>query len=144
MDTINRKEFIQQVGIGAFTALMATCGIGCKKKDKDKSDDPQDKPLAVDFTIDVSSGSLATNGGVKYQNNILIARTLSGEFLAVSQFCTHQQTSVQFQSATSSFKCPNHGAEFNSTGAVTLGPATANLTKYNTTLNGTSLRVFSS
>ena len=142
---MDRKEFIQQVGSGAVTALLIACGVGCKKKTTTPTPDPTvpAAPTNVDFTIDVSTGPLATNGGSLYQNGIIVARTNAGAFLAVSQACTHQGTTINFAPFTSSFLCPNHGAKYSSTGVVTLGPASTNLTKYNTTLNGSSLRVFS-
>lgn len=93
-------------------------------------------------TVDVSTGKLATNGGYVVINGIVIARTNSGTFLAVSAACTHKGTNVQYVASANDFYCPNHGAKFSSTGVVTLGPATTNLTQYKTTLTGTSLSVY--
>ena len=93
--------------------------------------------------LDVSTGALAANGGYLVHSAVLVARTSSGTFIAVSAACTHQGTSVNYYATTNNFICPNHGAKFSSTGAVTQGPATSNLTQYNTTLTGVSLRVFS-
>jgi cytochrome b6-f complex iron-sulfur subunit len=50
---------------------------------------------------------------------------------------------VNFVPSTNKFVCPNHGAEFSSTGVVTKDPAKKNLTSYKTSLNGNTLRVFS-
>lgn len=135
---MDRKEFFSQIGVGAAALLVPACLgslTGCSKS--------VSAPTNVDFTIDVSTGSLATNGGYLVQNGVLIARTTSGSFLAVSAACTHEGTNVKYVSSSNSFTCPNHNAKFNSTGAVTQGPATTSLTKYNTTLTGTSLRVYS-
>jgi len=96
-----------------------------------------------DFTVDVSSGSLATNGGFMVSNGVIIARTNSGSFLAVAAACTHEGTNINYNPSGNNFICPNHGAQFDSTGNVTQGPASNNLTRYNTTLTGNSLRVFS-
>ena len=136
MTTISRKEFITQVGIGAAALFLPACITGCKKN----TTTPQTP--AVDFTLDVSTGALASNGGSLLKDGVIVARTLSGTFIAVSSSCTHAGSSVQYSSTTNSFNCPSHGAAFNSTGGVTQGPATTNLTKYNTTLTGKSLRVF--
>jgi len=135
---MDRKEFFSQIGVGTAALLVPAClgGLtGCSKS--------VSAPTNVDFTIDVSTGSLATNGGYLVQNGVLIARTTSGSFLAVSAACTHEGTNVKYVSGSNSFTCPNHNAQFSSTGAVTQGPATTSLTKYNTTLTGTSLRVYS-
>ncbi len=93
-------------------------------------------------TVDVSTGALTTNGGFVVINKIIIARTNTGNFLAVSAACTHSGTNVKYVLANNNFHCPNHGADFNSTGVVTKGPATTNLKLYTTVLTGTSLSVF--
>ena len=93
-------------------------------------------------TVDVSTGSLATNGGYLVVNKIIIARTNTGGFIAVAAACTHQGTNVRYVLANNNFHCPNHGAEFSSTGVVTKGPANTNLTQYTTILTGTSLSVY--
>jgi cytochrome b6-f complex iron-sulfur subunit len=76
-------------------------------------------------------------------NGVIVARTNLGFFLAVSAACTHEGTNVYYSSSNNNFICPNHGAKFNSTGAVTQGPASKSLTQYQTALSGTKLRVFS-
>ncbi len=134
---MDRKEFLSQVGIGALVALIPACvsGLsGCKKTDT---------TTKIDFTLDTSTGALATNGGYLISNGVIVARTNTGLFIAVSAACTHAGTSVNYNSSANNFVCPNHGAQFTSSGAVTQGPATTNLTKYNTTLSGTSLHVYS-
>ena len=136
---MTRKEFISQVGAGAALLLVPACIMGLESCKKNKNT----QPTAVDFTIDVSSGPLATNGGSLVQNGIIIARTTSGTFIAVDVTCTHAGTPVNYVASSNSFSCPNHGAKFDSHGNVTLGPATTGLRSYQTTLTGTSLRVFS-
>lgn len=138
---MDRKEFLSQVGLGAAALLAPVCLGGLAACGK--SGGSPSAPTNVDFTLDVSTGPLATNGGFIVRNNIIIARTNSGGFLAVSAACTHEGTNVNYVASSNKFVCPNHGAQFSSTGAVTLGPATRNLTSYNTSLNGTTLRVYS-
>ena len=135
---MDRKEFLSQVGIGAAALLVPFCGglAGCSK-------DSASAPANVDFTVDVSQGALATNGGSLSTNGIVIARTTTGSFLAVSAACTHEGVTVKYNSTGNNFSCPRHGAKFDSNGAVTQGPANSNLRKYNTSLNGTTLRVYS-
>ena len=137
---MNRKEFLSQVGIGAAALILPACltGLeGCKKKTNPSS------PANVDFTLDTSTGALASNGGTLVRSGVIVARTSSGSFIAVSVACTHEGTSVNYSSTNNNFVCPNHGAKFESGGSVTQGPASTSLTKYNTTLSGTSLRVYS-
>jgi cytochrome b6-f complex iron-sulfur subunit len=143
--SMDRKEFISQVGIGAASLLFLNCVGGCSKSADTAAAPPVSAPTGVDFRLDLSASSnaaLATNGGFVYTNGIIVARTVSGSYIAVSQACTHQGTSVQYQSSDRFF-CPNHGSVFSTTGAVVTGPATLPLTKYNTSLSGNMLRVFS-
>ena len=135
---MNRKEFLSNVKFGTALILLPACigGLaGCEKTIVE--------PQNVDFTVDISSGPLASNGGYTIQNGVIIARTNSGDFLAVSAACTHQGTNVRYYSSSNNFICPNHGAKYDSTGKVTQGPATRNLAQYNTELTGTLLKVFS-
>jgi cytochrome b6-f complex iron-sulfur subunit len=140
---MDRKDFLSQVGVGAAAFLAPIClgGIaGCGKSSKDST---PSAPSNVDFTLDVSSGALASNGGYLVSQGILVARTNSGTFLAVSAACTHEGTSVTYNAANNNFVCPNHGAKFSSSGMVTLGPATTNLKSYNTSLTNSTLRIYS-
>ena len=140
---MDRKDFLSQVGVGAAAFLAPIClgGIaGCGKSSKDST---PSAPSNVDFTLDVSSGALASNGGYLVSQGILVARTNSGTFLAVSAACTHEGTSVTYNAANNNFVCPNHGAKFSSSGMVTLGPASTNLKSYNTSLTNSTLRIYS-
>jgi cytochrome b6-f complex iron-sulfur subunit len=138
--TMDRKKFFAQLGVGAAAVLIPACIGGlasCKKSTATTA------PSNVDFNVDISSGSLATNGGFLVLNGVLVARTLTGNFVAVSAACTHEGTVVNYSSATNNFICPNHGAKFSIGGVVTQGPANTNLKLYTTSLAGTTLRVFS-
>lgn len=101
---------------------------------------------SVDFTLDLT---LAPNtvlnnvGGSLTTNGIIVARLSTNEVVALSQACTHQGTTIQFRPSSGDFRCPNHGSQFSVTGSVTQGPASRPLRRFNTELNGTSLRVFS-
>ncbi|HXD94837.1 MAG TPA: Rieske (2Fe-2S) protein [Bacteroidia bacterium] len=131
MKTITRKEFIEQVGVGAAVLFVAACAGSCKKT----------TTASINFTVNVASGALATKGGYLIQDGVIVAHTSTGSFVAVSATCTHQGGTLGFSSDT--FACPVHGATFNTAGAVLTGPASTNLQKYNTSLSGSSLRVYS-
>lgn len=143
---MDRKEFFSKVGFGAAAALLPACIAGIAtscSSDNSTSPSPAPAPSGVDFLLDVSTGSLATNGGFLVTKGIVVARTNSGTYIAVSASCTHEGTNVNYNVSGNNFICPNHGAQFSSTGTVTQGPANSNLKKYNTTLTGNSLRVYS-
>lgn len=138
---MDRKEFLSQVGIGAAALLVPAClgGLsGCSSTPTVPA-----APTNVDFTLDVSTGALATKGGYLATKGLVVAYTNAGTYIAVSAACTHEGTTVQFVGSSNNFRCATHGSTFNTAGQVTLGPASRALATYNTTLNGTSLRVFS-
>jgi cytochrome b6-f complex iron-sulfur subunit len=132
---MDRKEFISLAGASAGWMLISSCLNGCS------SNDVTPAPANVDFTLDIATGALATNGGSLIKSGVLVARTTAGAFIAVSAACTHDGTTVEFQSASTNFNCPRHGSKFTLAGAVINGPASKALTVYKTTLTGTSLRV---
>ncbi len=137
MKTITRKEFIEQVGVGAAALMFASCLGSCKKK---STTNPS--TATVNFTVSIASGPLATNGGFLIQNGVIVARTTSGTFVAVSSTCTHQGGTLGF-SSSNTFVCPVHGATFDTSGNVISGPAPTALQKYTTVLTGSSLQVHS-
>ena len=149
---MERKDFIEQVGLSAASILIFGCMQGCSKSDSPAPTPPtgttNPPPVkAIDFTINITNNpytSLNTAGGfyVDKTNNIIIARTLTDEFLAVSSLCTHQQVLLDFQASDNRFYCSGHGSLFSTTGAVINGPAAAPLKQYKTTRTGNSLRIF--
>jgi cytochrome b6-f complex iron-sulfur subunit len=140
---MNRKEFFARVGFGAAAVLVPACIAGLATSCS-KDEGASTAPTNVDFALDVATGSLATNGGFLVSNGVIVAKTLDGNFLAVSASCTHKGTNVNYVKESNSFHCPNHGQNFSSVGTATTGGQTSTgLRQYNTTLTGTSLRVFS-
>jgi cytochrome b6-f complex iron-sulfur subunit len=148
-NTIDRKDFMKQVGIGFGAIMLMNCLQSCSE-----TEIPDPNPVTstgLDITIDLNTStysSLITKGNfaVITANKIIVARTndTNGTFIAVSSACTHEGRTIAYQSASNNFKCPLHGAEFAATGAVTKGPATVALKKYSTTFNETAktLRIF--
>lgn len=139
---MDRKQFLEQVGLSSAAILVGMCMGGCSKSETGGTTTP---PSGVDFTIDITAAAysaLGATGGFIYKDGIIIAKTVSGAIIAVAAACTHQGTNVQYQSNNNRFYCPNHGAAFSTTGSVLVGPATTALKQYTTQLTGNSLRVF--
>jgi cytochrome b6-f complex iron-sulfur subunit len=146
---MTRKEFFSRAGFGAAIVLLPACIAGmassCSSDDSTTSSlgTSNTTPSASsDFTIDVSMGALATDGGFLVTQGIIVARTNGGDFLAVSAACPHEGTIVNYDKAGNKFVCPRHNSQFTSKGVVTVGPASSNLTEYRTSLSGTTLTVF--
>lgn len=138
---MERKDFIAMVGQSA-SLLFISCLAGCTKN---QGISGTTAPSNIDFTIDLSQAAnaqLNNNGGFIYSNGVIVARTLSGSFIAVQQICTHESYSVVYQGNQHQFYCGGHGATFSEDGTVTSGPPKRSLAKFNTTLNGNILRVY--
>jgi cytochrome b6-f complex iron-sulfur subunit len=148
VNTIDRKEFMRQVGIG-FGAIMLmnclqSCGVGGEIPDPNPTTNSK-----LDFTIDLKTNDysgLKTKGAfavVKGQN-VIVAHTNNDTWIAVSSKCTHEQTTINYRASSNDFLCPNHGSEFTFIGNVQKGPATSPLSRYNTSYDATNntLRVF--
>lgn len=138
---MKRSQFIKMVGVGT---VACACGqlVSCSSN----STTPSPTNANVDFTLDLTASAnaaLNADGGFVSSQGIIIARVSAGNFVALSQACTHQGTPVVFQKSANNFLCNNHGSTFSLTGAVTKGPAASPLRKFNTELTGNSLRIFS-
>ena len=137
---MDRKEFLSVFGLGAAAVACSYCLGGCK------SPDPISAPTNVDFTLDLTNptyAALRSVGGYVYNGGVIVARVSNGSYVALSQACTHAGTTVQYVASTNQFYCPSHGSNFGTDGAVINGPAGSPLARYNTTLTGNQLRVFS-
>ena len=146
--TIDRKEFMRQVGIGFGAIMLMNCLQACSSE----TEIPDPMPggsTKLDFTLDLkiaANADLKPKGGflvVKAQN-VIVAHTNADTWIAVDSRCTHQQTIINYRAASNDFLCPLHGSVFSATGAVTKSPAAAPLTRYNTSFDATNntLRVF--
>jgi cytochrome b6-f complex iron-sulfur subunit len=136
---MDRKEFLATLGLGAAVIACNACLSGCSK-----TDNVTGPPTSVDFTLDLTdpaNAALNTAGGYVYNGGVIVARASSSSFVAVSQVCTHAGGTVRFDGTQ--FVCPVHGSTFRTDGSVSRGPAASALARYNTALNGNSLRVYS-
>lgn len=144
---MKRNEFFTVLGVSAGTILFAPFLTSCSKSSS-ALPDPTPGPGgggALDFTLDLSQAAnvaLTSDGGSLIKSGIIIARISATNYVAVASACTHQGTTIDFDNANSRFHCSNHGSNFTTSGSVINGPATIALKMYNTSLTGTSLRVF--
>jgi cytochrome b6-f complex iron-sulfur subunit len=147
-NTIERSEFMKQVGISVGAIILMNCVQGCS--DSEIPDpNPIDNTGKVDITIDLTSSdysSLKSKGSYAYikSKGIIVAHTNADTFIAVASTCTHEGTTINFRASSTDFSCPNHGATFSSTGSVTKGPAANPLKKYSVSadLTNNKLRIF--
>ena len=140
---MDRKDFLTAIGMGAASVAVFNC-IGCSKGSTGSPSTAA--PTNVDFTLDLSASTnaaLKTNGGYIYSNGIIIAKTTSGTYIAVSQTCTHQTYNVIYRASNKQFYCPNHGAIFSETGVSSGIETSKALAQYKTQLTGNNLRIYS-
>ena len=145
---MERKEFLSLIGLGSASALAAVCMGSCSKSTESTTTPGQPPtPTNVNITLDLTlpaNAALANPGGYIYTGGIIVAKTTTGSFIAVSQACTHQGTTIQYEGTNKRFYCPNHGATFSDTGAFIAGPdSLAGLKQYKTTLSGNTLTITS-
>jgi len=138
-----------------FLLLLIMACISCKK-------DEQPIPIAyVDFWLDINLPQYAklktpgnmlllddnVNGTNNAPNGVLIYR-INDVFMAYDNRCTyHQNESVELniQADNVLITCDQCGSQFVITdGSVTKGPASAPLLQYQTSFDGTIVRVFNS
>ncbi len=137
---MNRKEFLNTIGVGAAFALTASCFGSCKKTSTTPSG-------PIDFTLDLTlaaNANLLINGGYIVINNCVVAKTTSGNYAAATVICSHEgRTQVTYDSANNNYYCTAHGARFSLTGSGLNSNGSGGLTIYNTQLTNSMLRIYS-
>jgi cytochrome b6-f complex iron-sulfur subunit len=155
---MERKEFLNLVGISVGTVILQNCMSGCTKASDPAPATTVTPPTSgggsttvtgltgnnslakgvIDFSVDITATDfekLKTNGQALVSGDVIIARTKAGDFLVVEKACTHEGTTVNFVSDNTTFKCNNHGSVFDASGTATTGPATKALKKYTATFD---------
>jgi len=136
---MERKEFLSKT--------IALCGLGVLPLSLIESCSKQSYagPSNVNFTLDLTAtANAALNhvGGVVYSNGLIVIRTSSAGFVALSSTCTHAGCQVGYSSSNAVIVCPCHGGMYNpSTGAVISGPPPSPLTVYSVTRASNTLTI---
>lgn len=138
----NRFAFTRQflfslASVGLLATLLIRSVVGCGSQ---ASNDPlPTDPQRLDFVVrldDNANQNLRTKGGYATVNDVLIAHTESGQFVAVSAKCTYKEgTKLVYKAAENQFYCPLDLSRFSIAGKVIAGPATLPLTVYSTESN---------
>ena len=129
---LGRREFLAKSAMfAAAAAALSACGLT-------DSTSPQ-LTSSVDIAV-ADYPALASVGGIALVNaggeRLAIVRTGSTSYVALSRVCPHQGGIVN--TSGSGFRCPEHGATFNSTGTWTGGERTSSLHAYSTSFNATT------
>ncbi len=137
---MERREFLGSIG----SPVLAACAVCMAACSKSGSSGTANTGASANFTINLST-SLLTVGSSLVQSGVIVVRlaasNVPASFTAVQVNCTHEGTSVNYNSSQNNFVCPNHGSTFTTSGAVTLGPAVTALKQYNISISGTTMTV---
>jgi cytochrome b6-f complex iron-sulfur subunit len=136
---MDRREFLEKIGIGAAFAITSVCFQSCK------GDDVEAPAAVVDFTLDTTvETKLQTKGNYVIKNGVVVAYGNDGNYYACTVVCSHEDLKKMiYNKTTNEFFCTEHDARFDLQGKGLNKNGNKNIKVYNTTLTGTSLRVFS-
>lgn len=108
---MTRKEFLSKLSIGAAFALTVPCISSCSK---DQAPPPRDLDFDVNLQ-DPEYANLLNNGGFVVIDGVVIARSLSGEYIAATVKCSHDMyDQIEYQNGE--WFCTKHGARFTEEG----------------------------
>ena len=134
---MNRKEFLGQIGLGAAFVLTASCLGSCTKENFAPTG-------SVDFTLDLTdsqNSALLQDGGYIVVDNVVVARTTSGDYVAATRICSHEG-SRQIIFRNNEWYCTDHGARFDLNGGGLNRDGSKGLYIYQVERSGDMLRVF--
>jgi len=102
-------------------------------------------PTNVNFSLDLTNSAnaaLKSVGGALVANGVIVIRTSTANFDALSATCTHAGCTVGYNASSATIVCPCHGGTYSpASGAVLGGPPPSALAKYTATLSGNILTV---
>lgn len=142
---MERQEFLAKLGISLAAVCigcnLTSCGSDAKSDDPTPTPDPGTDPI-ISANLDTEIKNI---GDFKVAGGVILVRLAQGNtadsFTAVQVACTHQGTSINYNTAQGKFICPNHFSEFNTAGAVLKGPAVTALKKYTVAITGSALTI---
>ena len=147
----DRREFCKQVTTmaactGGF-ALLSACSGGNPASSIPGSPLPTVSGTISNgiLTVQIAASSpLASSGGMALVTStagtFLVSRTGATTFVAVTAQCTHEACVVSNATA-STYVCPCHGSEFDTSGHVIVGPAATPLRQFATTFSNDVLTI---
>lgn len=116
-ETINRAKFLKSIGMSGTAIFAATYCTGLLSSCVNE-DSANPTPITTGTTIDLSAAQytkLNTKGNYVIINNIVVAHTNEGKFVAVPLTCSHEQRK-EVTYRTNEFYCTAHGARFDNAG----------------------------
>ncbi|HWE43459.1 MAG TPA: Rieske (2Fe-2S) protein [Gemmatimonadaceae bacterium] len=138
---VSRRDFLARAAVlAAAIGVAAACGGAGSDVTGIRSGPLPGGP--VTFHLSDYAGLAAVGQPVELRDasgrglGVAAVRTGDAAFIALGMACTHQGTKVDISGH--GFTCPNHGAQFSSTGAVTRGPAAQPLYRHDVVYDATA------
>ncbi len=133
ISSIGRRKFISFGAYAAAAAALAGCGAG--------GGADATSPSTVGATVKISDyATLANVGGVAITTvsgiPVAIVRTSTTSFITLSRICPHQGSTIN--QISTGFRCPNHLAQFDTTGNWVGGQMTSNMRSYSTSFDAST------
>lgn len=135
---MNRKKFLETLGVGAAFALTSTCLGSCTRE---KTTPNTNLDITVDLT-DEKYKDLETIGNYVIHEGIVISRTITGEYAAATHTCSHESLNQITYTNDNEWFCTAHGARFDLAGNGLNANGSDGLKIYQVELTGTQLRIF--
>lgn len=132
---ITRLEFLRYIGAGCICAALGTVA-GCAGIPVYRAQVSGGRASLSETEFDLlledrEDKAVLVRPAGDYEAVILV-RTETHAYRAISAVCTHQSCEVRFQNG--GIRCPCHGSSFTLSGEVTRGPAKKPLPVYNVTV----------
>lgn len=153
--SFSRKDFLKTAGSGVILAYFGISLTSCSSNVTDASSstnfdtsDPN-SPITINgnvITVDLSRSELEelnkAGGWLLIRDAQTLLVNIDGTFFrAFTSVCTHQNCSVNWQFDGSNFICTCHNSKFDTSGAVTQGPATRDLEEFEVEREGNTLTI---
>ena len=108
---MKRGDFLRSLGLSTSTLMaywcLGTTMTACGSSDDDPTPDPDPNPgtgsgsgisgtttgTAINFTVDMNNSNnskLKTDGNYIITGDVLVAKTTTGSYIALSKICTHE------------------------------------------------------
>ncbi|MDF1501714.1 Rieske (2Fe-2S) protein [Roseisolibacter sp. H3M3-2] len=144
--SVSRRDFVAATTCSLVAAALAACGGG----GDGGPTDPGGPAIPADGGATIAGGvltvQLARFAALTQANGFQVFGTVGGQradvvvintaagYRAFSSICTHEQCTVGTFTG-SRIVCPCHGSQYDTSGAVVVGPATRALAQYAVSLN---------
>jgi thiosulfate dehydrogenase [quinone] large subunit len=142
---MDRKDFLKNASAATALAFFGLSLESCSSdsEDTDPNPNPGGGGNEVSFNLtDSPFNALASDGGwlLHPDENILLVN-VGGTISAFSSRCTHTGCTRDWSFPSSQFQCNCHGSRFDTSGNVTVGPASSPLLRKTVTRDGDKVTV---